>query len=178
MKALQLPLKNSAEDENKKDGVAPTPHHALHSSSSILAKSPPLDQQEDQNVGDRRSQGLDVSKSMKVASGGVAVVDKRGGGGGGGGGHGGGGHGGGGHGGGGHDGSSARSAGGSNGDTTGKGSNRGYAAVVPLFAAGAGAHHVNNRPAHHGNNGGTTTYIGLPFLASGVLISLFVAQPI
>ncbi|KAG5515798.1 hypothetical protein RHGRI_036744 [Rhododendron griersonianum] len=177
MKALQLPLKNSAEDENKKYGVAPTPtpHHALHSSSSILAKSPSLDQQEDQNVGDRRSQGLDVSKSMKVASGGVTVVDKRGGGGGGGG-HGGGG---GGHGGGGHGDSSARSVGGSNGDTTGKGSNRGYAAVVPLFAAGAGAHHVNNRPAHHGNNGGgTTTYIGLPFLASGVLISLFVAQPI
>lgn len=127
-----------------------------------------LDQQEDQNVGDRRSQGLDVSTSMKVASGGVTVVDKRGGGGGGGGG----GHGGGGHGG------SARSAGGSYGDTTGKGSGRGYAAVVPLFAAGAGAHHVNNRPAHHGKNGGTTTYIGLPFLASGVLISLFVAQPI
>ncbi|KAI8524355.1 hypothetical protein RHMOL_Rhmol13G0144200 [Rhododendron molle] len=169
MKALQLPLKNSAEDENKKDGVAPTPH-ALHSSSCILPKSPcfrvrflvALDQQEDQNVGDRRSQGLGASTSMKVASGGVMVVDKRGGGGGGG------------HGGGGHGGSSARSA----GDTTGKGSDRGYAAVVPLFAAGAGAHHVNNRPAHHGKNVGTTTYIGLPFLASGVLISLFVAQPI
>ncbi|XP_058196532.1 glycine-rich protein DOT1-like [Rhododendron vialii] len=143
----------------------------LHASSQNLLVSA-LDQQEDQNVGDRRSQGLDVNTSMKVASVGVTVVDKRGGGGGGGGGHGGGGHGGGGHG-----GSSARSAGGSDGDTTGKGSNRGYAAVVPLFAAGAGAHHVNNRPAHHGKNVGTTTYIGLPFLASGVLISLFVAQP-
>ncbi|CAL5352581.1 unnamed protein product [Camellia sinensis] len=89
---------------------------------------------------------------IKVGSiGRVTTVDRRGGGGhGGGGGHaasGGGSHGGGGGG---------RGRGGSN-NNRGNGVGRGYAAVIPLYAAGAGAHHINNNHRHGGRTSGATT---------------------
>ncbi|PSR86478.1 Homeobox protein knotted-1-like [Actinidia chinensis var. chinensis] len=121
--------------------------------------------QQQQKFGDKRSLGI---AAIKGGIGGATSVERRGGGGGGHGGGGGGGHGGGGHG---HIGGRGR--------PEGKGLHR-YRAVIPLYAAGAGAgaHPDNNRYHHHGKNGCTATGIRLPVLAFAIMASLFLLAQI